>query len=328
MLEVYWDPSKGWSKPKIRPFHMLELHPFNATLHYASTGFEGMKAFRDPNGGIRIFRPDAHARRFLKTCEYLSFPQFDPEEFVKCLSEFIKLEARWVPEFPSSLYIRPTMISVDANLGLTCPEKAMFFIVASPAKPLFNPENPPIKMLIETRAVRAWPGGTGNVKIGANYAIASKYDIEAIHNGYDEVLWLNSDKITEASGCTFLLIMKNEKNEPELIAPELDGTILPGITRDSILQIAKNDLKMSVFERAVTIPEILKANSEKRILEMFVCGTAVSLMPVGSITYKDTKIEALKPKGETSLEIRKRLLEIQYGKVEHNFSHIVLKNST
>ncbi len=265
ILEIHWDALKGWSVPKIVPFHTFQLHPFNTTLHYGHEGFEGMKAFRDPKGQVRLFRPETHARRFIKTFEALCIPPFEPAEFVKCLETLMSIDAKWVPEYPATLYLRPSIMSMTNNLGATVPDQALLFVVASPSNPLFSLESPPLKMLIETRGVRAWPGGTGNVKMGANYAVAARYDNEAVKNGFDEVMWLNGDRLTEASGCNFFLIWKTAGGEMELVTPELDGTILPGITRDSLLQIGKIDTRFKTVEKKVTVDDVIAASKEKRV---------------------------------------------------------------
>ncbi len=246
MLEIYWTAEKGWSHPKIVPFHNFELHPTNTTLHYALEGFEGMKAYRDTHGGIRTFRPHMNAERLVRTSQELCFPTFEPDEFVKCLDSLLTLDNKWVPKAPSSTL-----------LYAICSPSAAYFTGAD-AKPL--------KLFVETRGVRAWPGGSGHAKVGANYAVGIKYFKEALDNGYDQVLWLNGRNITEVGGCNFFVLWINKKGERELATPRLDGTILPGITRDSILELNKFDKNYVTAERPIPVSELVKAARDKRVL--------------------------------------------------------------
>ena len=234
LFEARWSADAGWDRPKIVPFHNFEIHPFNSTLHYAFEGFEGMKAYRDGNNKVRTFRPEKNAIRLNKTGERMCFPGFDPQEFVKCLDEYLKIEEKWIPKEPSTLYIRPTIISMTNKLGVHPPDKSMLFITASPSGPYFKAGFKPITLKIETEAVRAWPGGTGDVKAGANYIQGISQAKKAEKEGFSQVIWLNKNYITEAGACNLYIYWINKNNQKELVTPMLDGTILPGITRQSI----------------------------------------------------------------------------------------------
>jgi branched-chain amino acid aminotransferase len=266
MFEAEWNIERGWGKPRIVPFHDFSLHPFNTTLHYAQEGFEGMKAYRDPKGKIRTFRPLMNAERMVRTSSEICFPSYDPAEFVQCLDAFLKIDEKWVPAAPASLYIRPTIMSTTNRLGIHPPTDTMLFFVASPSSADIKNTTGFIKMFVETRGVRAWPGGSGHAKIGANYAIGLKYLVEATKKGYDQVLWLNGNRVSEGSGCAFFVYWINKKGEKELVTPALDGTILPSITRDTILQLAKKETGFITSEKPVLVTDLVKAAKDKRVL--------------------------------------------------------------
>eukprot|EP01022_Parablepharisma_sp_SALTPOND_P017063 TRINITY_DN2648_c0_g1_i1.p1 TRINITY_DN2648_c0_g1~~TRINITY_DN2648_c0_g1_i1.p1 ORF type:complete len:464 (+),score=16.80 TRINITY_DN2648_c0_g1_i1:190-1392(+) len=267
LLEIYWNAEKGWSKPKISPLHNLEIHPMNTTLHYALEGFEGMKAYRDPKGNIRTFRPLKNAERLVRTSKELCFPTFHPEEFVKCLDELLRIDERWVPSYPDTLYIRPTIISMTNKLGIAPPSSTMLFVVTSPSTAYFKTDAKPLSLFVETRGVRAWPGGCGDAKVGANYAIGIKYVKEALDKGYNQVLWLTGKNISEVGATNFFLYWINKNGEKELVTPKLDGTILPGITRQSILELAGEDKRFITSEKPINIKDVVKAAKEKRVFQ-------------------------------------------------------------
>lgn len=268
MFEALWNKKEGWLKPKIVPFHNFELSPLNSTLHYALEGFEGMKAYKDGNGKIRTFRPFMNADRLNRTSAAMCFPTFDSNEFVKCLDTLLKIDSKWVPSYPISLYVRPTVISMTNKIGINAPSETMLFITATPSGPYFKTSARPVKMVVETKMARTWPGGMGNVKIGANYVIGLKNVEEAKQQGYDQVLWLNGKHVSEMGGCNFFVYWINKKGEKELITPALDGTLLPGITRDSIIQLAKGDPRFITSERPLLMTDLFKAGKEKRVSQI------------------------------------------------------------
>ena len=265
MLEVYWSEKKGWDAPQIVPTHNFGLHPFNSTLHYSFEGFEGLKAYRDAQGRIRTFRPDMNAKRLNRTSQELCFPTFDQEEFVKCLDELLKVDARWVPDTPASLYIRPTIISMTNKLGVHPPAETCLFIATAPSGSYFKTGVKPIRLKVETEGARAWPGGTGFVKAGANYAIGINYVHKAIAEGYDQVLWLNGGNITEVGAMNVCMLWKNKEGVTEVVTPMLDGTILPGVTRDSILTIVREEGKYPANEKKIHVNELVEAGREGRV---------------------------------------------------------------
>lgn len=311
MLEAKWTEENGWDKPKIVPTHDFHVHPFNSTFHYAFEGFEGMKAYRDANGKIRTFRPEMNAKRLNRTGSELCFPSFEPEEFVKCLDELLKIDEKWIPEPPSTLYIRPTIVSMTNKLGVHPPHETLLYVTSSPSGPYFKGGFKPTNMKVESVGVRAWPGGTGHIKAGANYCMGIKYVRDAFAAGYDQVVWLNGKNITEAGACNIFIYWVNKQGQKELVTPMLDGTILPGITRDSVLQLAREDKRFITSEKKIPVGDVVKAHKEGRLIEIFMCGTAVVIGPIGSITYKNNKIVPQKPNGELSIELYKKLQDIQ-----------------
>lgn len=282
-----------------------------------------MKAYRDGNGKIRTFRPLENAKRLCRTSERICLPTFDPEEFVKCLDEYLKIEERWIPDEPSTLYIRPTVISLDNKLGVQAPTHSMLFITSSPSGPYFKDGLKPVKLKIETEAVRAWPGGTGDIKAGANYIMGIDRAKLAAKEGFNQVIWLNGKYITEAGACNLYIYWVNKQGQKELVTPALDGTILPGITRKSILELMQDNTRFKCVEKKISVNDLTAAFKEKRLIEMFMCGTAVVVGPIGSVEYKKTTIVPQKPDGELSLEIYKKLQDIQFGRTPHPFSHLV-----
>jgi len=270
-----------------------------------------MKAYRDGNGKIRTFRPLENGKRLCRTSERMCLPTFDPNEFVKCLDEYLKIEERWIPKEPSTLYIRPTVISLDNKLGVQAPSHTMLFITSSPSGPYFKEGLKPVKLKIETEATRAWPGGTGDVKVGANYIQGIDKAKQAAAEGFNQVIWLNGKYITEAGACNLYVYWVNKNGEKELVTPMLDGTILPGITRKSILEIMKDDKRFTTCEKKISVNDLLAAFKENRLIEMFMCGTAVVVGPIGSVQHKKTTIIPAKPEGELALEIYKKLQDIQ-----------------
>jgi len=265
ILEVLWKETTGWGKPRIIPTHDFKLHPFNTSLHYAFEGFEGMKAYRDAEGKIRTFRPEMNAKRLVRTSEEICLPSFEPDEFVKCVDELLRIDEKWVPADPSSLYLRPTVVSMTNKLGVHPPHESMLFVASSPSGPYFKSGLKPTRLKVETIGVRAWPGGTGNVKAGANYTVGIKYVREALKQGFDQVIWLNGKNITEAGACNIFIYWINKKNEKELVTPMLDGTILPGITRDSVLQLGREDKRFVTAEKKISVADLVKAHKEKRV---------------------------------------------------------------
>jgi branched-chain amino acid aminotransferase len=267
MLEIEWEESKGWSNPRIVPYHNLSLPPSCSSLHYAIQCFEGMKAYSNGKQEF-LFRPDMNAKRLNRSCARLGLPTFDETEFIKVIAELIHVERSWIPQEKGySLYIRPTVISTEDTLGVLPPKKALFYVILSPVGPYFKTGFAAVKLLADPRYVRAFPGGTGHVKLGANYGPTILPQIEAAKQGYSQVLWLFGDnhEISEVGTMNIFFFIKNEKDEDELVTAPLNDTVLPGVTRDTILNITKNEWGMNVSERVFTMKDLTTCIVENRV---------------------------------------------------------------
>jgi len=328
MLEIEWNQKDGWGKPKIVPFHDLVLHPASSCLHYALECFEGMKAYKDNKDRVRLFRPEENMKRFKKSAARAKLPVFPEEALLHLLKEFVKVDKDWIPYGKGySLYLRPTLISTQNTLGVGPASAALLYVIASPVGPYYPSGFKPVRLLADDANVRAWPGGTGGHKLGANYAGTILPQSEASSRGYAQILWLFGDKVTEVGTMNMFVFWKNKEGQDELVTPPLDGTILPGVTRDSILQLCRQWGEFEVTEREFTIHEMAEAAKEGRLHEAFGAGTAAIVSPIESISYKGSEIKV--PivyelgAGKLAKRIIDRILEIQYGEVIHPWSVII-----
>lgn len=328
MLHVEWSLANGWGKPVISPIKNLEIHPAAKCLHYSVEIFEGMKAYYGVDGKIRLFRPDLNINRFFKSTIRSALPEFDKEELMKCLKKLVSIEKDWIPKSTSaSLYIRPTFIGTEPTLGVSFSNTASLYVITSPTGPYFPTGFKPISLLADPKYVRAFPGGVGNVKVGSNYGPTIYVNIQAQKLGCQQVLWLFGEKeyLTEAGTMNMFLVIKNKKGELELLTPPLDGTILEGVTRQSILDLAKKWGDIKVSERPITMKETLKLLEKNSLIEMFGTGTACVVCPIDGILYKGQKflIPTMTSGATIMSKVSKELLDIQYGRVEHEWTHIV-----
>ncbi|GIY91338.1 branched-chain-amino-acid aminotransferase, mitochondrial [Caerostris extrusa] len=299
MFEVEWTEKHGWGKPIISPLHDLVLHPAAKVLHYAQELFEGMKAFKSRNGQAYLFRPDLNMKRMLLTAERTSLPKFDGDELLKCMKKLIAIDQHWIPEKEGcALYIRPTFIE---------------------SIHLWGGQEKAVSLLADPNHVRAWPGGVGSRKMGCNYAPTIRIQQMAEMQNLQQVLWLfgENHQLAEVGTMNIFVLLSNSTGDLELVTPPLDGTILPGIIRQSLLDLANEWNEFKVSERHITMKEVIQANSEGRLLEIFGSGTACVVCPVGSISYLNETISVPTLKSETALYRRfsNVLLDIQYGKV-------------
>lgn len=255
MLEIHWNSQNGWGIPKILPVHDFEIHPFNTWLNYGLQGFESMKAYRDPKGKIRTFRPDKYAARFNSTSENLCLPTFDPIEFVKCLDELLRVEERWVPKAPSTLYIRPIIFSTTNQLSFKPPQDAILFIALSPVGSYYKAEGKPIVLKTERIGAHTWPNGAGNFRPGAVSTFGLKYRKAAIDGGYEDILWINDKKISETNSSNIFIHKIDDNNFPLWITPTLDGSVLPGVYRETIMEFIKNK-GIRMLEQDIEIMEL------------------------------------------------------------------------
>jgi len=261
--------------------------------------------------------------RLNTSCRALCMPTFDGKEFLECIKELVKTDKDWIPnEKGYSMYIRPTIISTDPALGVAPPRNVKLFVILSPVGPYYPTGFAPIKLFADPKNVRAWPGGAGNVKAGGNYGPTIRPQLEAQAMGCQQVLWLFGDtlEVTEVGTMNQFFVWTNKQGEKEIVTAPLDGTILPGVTRDSILQLLRDDGEYKVSERPYTLVEIIEAINEGRMIESFGAGTAAIVSPVKGIIYNETEYEIPLDKSDptaTSGPLTKylfdKLLRIQYG---------------
>ncbi|OQR72481.1 branched-chain-amino-acid aminotransferase, partial [Tropilaelaps mercedesae] len=331
MLECSWTDSTGWCQPRICPMHAIELHPAAKVLHYAQEAFEGMKAYRASNGRILLFRPELNIERLLGSAERLGLPTFDGQEYLRCLKKFISIDREWVPDIPmTALYIRPTYLGVEPALGVARSSDALFYTIAGPVRPYYTSAKP-ISLLADPQYVRAWPGGTGDKKLGCNYAptLIIQKDVEGV--GMQQVLWLfgEDQQITEMGAMNVFVLLEDKNGEPELVTPPLNGLILPGITRRSIIELAREWKQCRVSERSITMFELRKTSGEGRLLEMFGTGTACTVLPIDRIVHRQNNqreelhVPTMESKYQMHAQLLQAMLDIQYGVIDHPWSVLV-----
>lgn len=320
-----------WTSLKIIPFENISLPPQASIFHYGISIFEGLKAFRDSKGKIRLFRPEVNCQRFASSARRMQLPVPDPEELLSCLKTFIKVEERWVPkERGFSLYIRPAMFGTTASLGVKSCRDAILFVILSPVGPYYPTGFAPVTLYACSHFCRAWIGGTGAFKVGGNYGLTVMPGEEAHERGAQQILWLfgKDEEITEVGSMNFMGIWVNKEGKKELITAGLEeGLILPGVTRSSILELARNETDLVVTEGKWTIKELIEAVKEGRVIELFGTGTAAVISPVNRILYREDEFEIPLNKndptakiGEYALTFLSKLQDIQYGQYGHQWS--------
>ncbi|MBQ9890119.1 MAG: branched-chain amino acid aminotransferase [Firmicutes bacterium] len=322
MFIMDYTPDKGWHDARIVPYGPLELSPACTALHYGSEIFEGLKAYRRPDGGIQLFRPLENARRMNRSAERLCLPEFPEEMFMEALRVLIDLDKDWVPSAPNtSLYIRPFMFGNDENLGVHSVKHATFVIILSPVGSYYKEGLNPVKIMIEDQDVRAVRGGTGEAKCGGNYAASNRAGERAEKKGYSQVLWLDGveRKYIEEVGAMNVLFLINGV----VVTPQLRGSILPGITRKSIIELLKSE-GYPVEERLISVDELAEAMANGTLEEAFGSGTAAVVSPIGALIYKDKEYVVNGGKiGKLTQHLYDTLTGIQWGKSEDKFGWTV-----
>jgi branched-chain amino acid aminotransferase len=286
MLQMKYSADAGrWQPPEIKPFENLVLHPATMVLHYGQQVFEGLKAFSGHHeDDIFLFRPDMNIARFNKSCQRLCIPTVDPDLFMDQMSKLIKTDRDWIPRaHGTSLYVRPTVIAIDPFLGVRPSNDYLFYIILSPVGAYYPEGFEPVRILVTDKYVRACPGGLGEAKTAANYAASILAAEEAHKEGFTQVLWLNAlDKMSiEEVGTMNIFFRIND----EIITPELEGTILPGVTRDSVIRYSRH-MGLKVTERVISIDEVVSTAENGSLQEMFGSGTAAVISPVSHFRYK------------------------------------------
>jgi branched-chain amino acid aminotransferase len=302
----------------LQAYGPITLDPATAVFHYGQEIFEGMKAYTQPDGSISLFRPEANAARFARSAARLALPEMPIDFFVDTVKELVKQDRAWTPkQVGESLYIRPFMIATEVGLGVRPSNKAMYLLIATPASAYFNASKA-VTVWISTEFVRAAPGGTGEAKCGGNYAASLVAQKQAATQGCDQVVWLdaNERKWVEEMGGMNLYFIKGLGKDATIVTPKLTGTLLPGITRDSILSVAK-DLGYKVEETMLSIDDWRDGVASGEITEIFACGTAAVITAVGAAkSVHGTWPTGNGEPGPITMEIRNHLLGIQHGTIE------------
>lgn len=314
MFTATYKAGRGWSDYKIERYHDLPLDPSACVLHYSQEIFEGLKAYAADDGRILLFRPELNARRFNRSARRLGMPEFPEEDFLAALDELVVREKRWIPRFPeTSLYIRPAMVATEPGLGVHSASEYLFFIILSPSGPYFKEGFKPVRLYVEDVYVRAVPGGVGDAKTGGNYAASILAGMEANKKGFSQVLWLDGvhRKYIEEVGAMNIGFAFGNK----LVTPALNGSILPGHTRQSVLEMA-GDLGFEAEERQISIDELIAAADDGTLTEAFGIGTAAVIAPVGGFQYKGRDYTVGTGQvGPMAQALYQRLTDIQWGRV-------------
>ena len=310
MVDICWSVNGGWHRPRVQPYGPITLDPAAAVLHYGQEIFEGIKAYRHEDGSIHTFRPGQNGRRLQRSARRLALPELPVTYFIQSLRELIAVDGAWVPSGQDqTLYLRPFMFAKEAFLGVRPAHKVNYYVIASPAGAYFHGGINPVSIWLSEDYARAGKGGTGAAKTGGNYAASLLPQSEAYENECDQVVFLDQDRnVEELGGMNVVFVFK----DGTLVTPQ-SPSILEGITRDSILQLAA-DRGHTVEGRAVSLAEWRAGVASGDIVEVFACGTAAVVTPIGTLKGKDFLDE--QPLGTLALELRQELTDIQYGRVE------------
>lgn len=313
MVDVCWSEKGGWHRPRIQPYGPIEIDPAASVLHYGQEIFEGLKAYRHADGSIWTFRPESNARRMQKSAARMALPELPVEHFLDSLKALISVDADWVPGVAeTSLYLRPFMFAKEAFLGVRPAKKVAFYVIASPAGAYFTGGVAPVSIWLSEKYSRAGKGGTGAAKTGGNYAASLVAQNEAYEHGCQQVLFLDSVEgryLEELGGMNIVLVYK----DGSIVTP-LSDSILPGITRDSVLQLAE-ERGHTVTRRPVTIDEWREGFESGEIVEAFACGTAAVITPIGMVKAENFTIGVPDAAaGELTMSLREELTDIQYGR--------------
>lgn len=314
MALVDYDAEAGWHEARVVPYEALTLDPAAAVLHYGQAMFEGLKAFRGTDGKVRVFRLDRHCRRMSEGAGRLCMPAIDVELMHDVILALVRVDSVWVPSSPeTSLYVRPTLIATEPFLGVRPSKRYLFFVIASPVGPYLGEAFQPARIWVEDKFVRAAPGGLGGVKAGANYVASLLAAEEAKKRGYAQVLWTDAyeHRYLEEVGTMNMVV----RIKDEFVTPPLEGTILSGVTRDSIITLLR-EWGFLVSERSVGMEEIISAHRRGELREMFGCGTAAVITPVGELGWKGESltVNAGQP-GEMARRLFDTITGIQYGRL-------------
>lgn len=320
MFIMEWDKQSGWHNARIVPYGPLMIDPASPVLHYAQEIFEGMKAYRREDGTIALFRPEENALRLNSSAQRLCIPTVPVEDQVEIFKKIVEVERDWVPHSKgTSLYLRPTVIGDGNTLGVHAADRYIYFVICSPSGAYYANGLAPAKINIESRYVRAVKGGIGYAKTGGNYAASLRAAEDAKKQGFDQVLWLDGreNRFIEEVGAMNVMFVINGK----LVTPALQGSILPGITRKSIIQLAQ-DMGMQVEERPLPVDELIEAFDSGKLQEAFGTGTAAVVSPIGLLSYRDKTMDLGGSIGSVAQKMYDILTGIQSGRVSDSYGWI------
>ncbi|WP_433572491.1 branched-chain amino acid aminotransferase [Streptomyces sp. CA-251247] len=313
MVTIKWTEGRGWHDAQLTPYAPLSIDPANMTLHYAQEIFEGLKAYRRPDGSVATFRPDANARRFQSSARRLAMPELPVETFIEACDVLVQQDNAWVPEHggEASLYLRPFMIATEVGLGVKPANEYLFLVIASPAGAYFPGGVKPVSVWLSENYVRAVPGGMGFAKTGGNYAASLLAQAEAAAKGCDQVVWLDAVEhkwVEEMGGMNLYFVYGNK-----IVTPELNGSLLAGVTRDTLLTLAE-DLGYDSVEGRISTEQWRRDTENGTLTEVFACGTAAVITPVGTVKCESGEwTQAGGEPGELTMKLRGALLDIQRG---------------
>lgn len=316
MVQASWDSKHGWHDGRLRPYEPLRLDPGTSILHYGQGVFEGLKAFRQADGGIAIFRPDAHAARFRRSARRLALPELPESAFIESIERLLEVDGEWVPSQPEhSLYLRPFMFASEVTLSVHPATEVAFLLIASPSGSYFPSGVKPVTVWLSQDFSRAAPGGTGAAKTGGNYAGGLLAQAQASEQGCDQVVWLDSreHRWVEEMGGMNLCFVYGRGSKARLMTPALTGTMLPGITRDALLTLGR-DLGYATEEGRISTEEWRSGCANGTLTEVFACGTAAVITPVGAVksSHGAWTVGDGRP-GELTMRLRQALVDIQRG---------------
>ncbi len=312
MFVMDYNSRDGWHDARVVPYGPISMSPAASVLHYGTEVFEGLKAYRTPDGSVQLFRPWENVARLNRSCERLGLPQIDPEDGLQAIKTVVDIDRDWVPSDPgTSLYIRPFLFSLDPMLALHGVHEAMFVVILSPSGSYFKDGLKPVPIMVETEDVRAVRGGTGEAKCGGNYAAANRAGDKAIEKGFSQVLWLDGVErkyVEEGGGMNVMF-----KINGTVITPALTGSILRGVTRKSCIELLKS-WGVPVEERLLSVDELFEAAKNGTLEEAWCVGTAAVVSPIGELAWNDEKYEVNQNRiGALSQKLYDELTGIQWG---------------
>ncbi|MFI5957319.1 branched-chain amino acid aminotransferase [Cryptosporangium sp. NPDC051539] len=316
MVTIRYAEGKGWYDARLEPYGPISLDPATSALHYGQEIFEGLKVYRHPDGALGLFRPEQNARRFNRSAARLAMPEIPEELFLESIRLLVEHDQQWVPSAPeTSLYLRPFMFATDPYLGVRPALEYLFVLIASPVGAYFPRGVQPVSVWLSTDYTRAAPGGTGEAKCAGNYAASLVAQAQAAAQGCDQVVWLDAIEhkyIEEMGGMNLYFVLDGNT----LVTPELNGSLLPGVTRDSILALAE-ELGLTTDVRKISTDEWRETAANGRMTEAFACGTAAVITPVGTVKGNDGEFTVADGgPGDVTMKLRGALLDLQHGRVD------------